>query len=92
VILRDTLREILVDQHPAAVPGPVLDRELIQAMPARSSQALVLTGVRRAGKSVLQSQLMGGHDRLFYCNLEDTRLYDLSPRDFPTFLYLDDGP
>jgi hypothetical protein len=26
----------------------------------------VLTGVRRAGKSVLQSQLMGGHDQLFY--------------------------
>jgi predicted AAA+ superfamily ATPase len=66
----------------------VLDRELIQAMPARSSQALVLTGVRRAGKSVLQSQLMGGHERLFYCNLEDTRPYDLSPRDFPTFLSL----
>jgi uncharacterized protein len=77
-----------MDQHPAAVPGPVLDRELIQALPARSSQALVLTGVRRAGKSVLQSQLMGGHDQLFYCNLEDTRLYDLSPRDFPTFLSL----
>jgi uncharacterized protein len=88
VILRDTLRDILADQHSPAVPGPVLDRELIQAMPARSSQALVLTGVRRAGKSVLQSQLMRGHEQLFYCNLEDTRLYDLSPRDFPTFLSL----
>ena len=70
--------------------GPVLDRELIQAVPARSSQALVLTGVRRAGKSVLQSQLMRGHERLFYCNLEETRLYDLSPRDFPTLLSLVD--
>ena len=88
MILRDTLREILVDQRPVAVPGPVLDRELIQAMPARTSQALVLTGVRRAGKSVLQGQLMRGHEQLFYCNLEDTRLYDLSPRDFPTFLAL----
>jgi uncharacterized protein len=72
------------------VPGPVLDRELIQAVPAASSQALVLTGVRRAGKSVLQSQLMRGHSSLFYCNLEDTRLYDLAPRDFPTFLSLID--
>lgn len=48
----------------------------------------MLTGVRRAGKSVLQSQLMRGHESLFYCNLEDTRLYDLAPRDFPTFLSL----
>jgi uncharacterized protein len=31
---------------------------------------------------------MRGHEQLFYCNLEDTRLYDLSPRDFPTFLSL----
>jgi uncharacterized protein len=50
----------------------------------------VLTGVRRAGKSVLQSQLMRADERLFYCNLEDTRLYDLSPRDFTTFLSLVD--
>ena len=70
------------------MPGPALDRELIEALPERSSQALVLTGVRRAGKSVLQSQLMRRHEQLFYCNLEDTRLYDLSARDFPTFLAL----
>ena len=79
-----------MDQRPTLVPGPVLERELIQTMPDRSSQALVLIGVRRAGKSVLQSQLMGEHERLFYCNLEDTRLYDLSPRDFTTFLSLID--
>jgi uncharacterized protein len=81
---------VLRDQHPVPVPGPVLDRELIRDLPAHSSQALVLTGVRRAGKSVLQRQLMRGHDRLLYCNLEDTRLYELSPGDFPTFLALID--
>lgn len=48
----------------------------------------MLTGVRRAGKSVLQGQLMRGEPAHFYCNLEDTRLFDLSPRDFPTFLAL----
>ncbi len=68
----------------------MLERELIQAVPLHTSQALVLTGVRRAGKSVLQSQLMRGNPSLFYCNLEDTRLYDLSPRDFATFLSLID--
>jgi predicted AAA+ superfamily ATPase len=55
-------------------------------MPERSGQALVLTGARRAGKSILQAQLMRGRPDAVYCNLEDTRLYDLSPQDFPTFL------
>ena len=59
-------------------------------MPSRSSQALILTGVRRAGKSVLQTQLMRDHEHLFYCNLEDTRLYELQPGDFPTLLELID--
>jgi predicted AAA+ superfamily ATPase len=68
----------------------VLDRELVQVMPTRSSQALILTGVRRAGKSVLQTQLMRDHEHLFYCNLEDTRLYELTPHDFPTLLSLID--
>ncbi|MEJ1962637.1 MAG: ATP-binding protein [Gammaproteobacteria bacterium] len=54
----------------------------------RTGQALVLTGVRRAGKSVLQAQLMRDRKASFYCNLEDTRLFDFSPRDFPTFLSL----
>jgi hypothetical protein len=33
---------------------------------------------------------MRRYEGRFYCNLEDTRLYELSPRDFPTFLELID--
>jgi predicted AAA+ superfamily ATPase len=77
---------VLADQSCPAVPGLVLNRELVRELPAQSSHAIVLTGVRRAGKSVLQSQLMRGESARFYCNLEDTRLFDLTPSDFPTFL------
>lgn len=56
----------------------------------RAGQALVLSGVRRAGKSVLQVQLMRERKTSFYCNLEDTRLFDFSPQDFPAFLSLVD--
>jgi predicted AAA+ superfamily ATPase len=52
---------------------------------ASAGHALVLTGVRRAGKSILQAQLMRGRTGAVYCNLEDTRLFDLAPADFPTF-------
>jgi hypothetical protein len=51
---------------------------------------LVLTGVRRSGKSTLQAQLMKTRKAAFFCNLEDTRLFDLSSRDFPNFLSIID--
>lgn len=63
-----------------------MPRELVEKVPGRSEQALVFTGVRRSGKSILQAQLMRRHAAPFYCNLEDTRLYGFSPPDFPTFL------
>ena len=76
------------DQRPADAPGPEILRELNASVPAHSTHALVLSGVRRAGKSVLQTQLMAQRRDWFYCNFEDTRLFGLSPADFPTFLSL----
>ncbi len=81
---------VLQDQRPATTPSPEVARELARALPRRSAQALVLTGVRRAGKSTLQAQLMKGRPRPFYCNLEDTRLFDLAAADFPNILALVD--
>jgi predicted AAA+ superfamily ATPase len=59
---------------------------MVHRIPTSSSQAIVLAGVRRSGKSILQSQIMRREKKPFYCNLEDTRLYGFSPADFPTFL------
>jgi hypothetical protein len=88
MFLRDTLLSILADQRPAETPGPEIPRELAASLPTRSSQALVLTGARRSGKSVLQAQMMRERSNAFYCNLEDTRLFGFSPADFPLFLSL----
>jgi hypothetical protein len=89
VFLRDTLSDILRAQRPLT-PELEVARELKASLPRGSGHALVLTGVRRAGKSVLQAQLMRDQREAFYCNLEDTRLFGLSPEDFPTFLSLID--
>jgi predicted AAA+ superfamily ATPase len=59
---------------------------LVPVIPNTTSQAIALKGVRRCGKSSLQAQLMRRCGLAFYCNLEDTRLYGLSPQDFPTVL------
>ncbi len=90
MLLRSTLLDILKDQRPPTVTDREVDRELTHAVSLRSKYALLLTGVRRAGKSVLQAQLMRERKDAFYCNLEDTRLYGLSPEDFPTLLSLVD--
>jgi predicted AAA+ superfamily ATPase len=86
VFLRDTLLAVLRDQRPVAPPAPEVARELLAALPGQSSQAIVLKGVRRCGKSCLQAQMMRRAGKAFYCNLEDTRLFGLSPEDFPTLL------
>jgi predicted AAA+ superfamily ATPase len=77
--------DILKNQRPTSVIGREVPRELLKALPAGSAQAIALTGVRRSGKSVLQAQLMDAGGGV-YCNLEDTRLYGLSPEDFPALI------
>jgi predicted AAA+ superfamily ATPase len=90
VLLRDTLLNILKDQDPPAVPGREVERERAPTLSLRAGRALVLTGVRRSGKTILQAQLIRDGEEAFYCNFEDTRLYGLSPEDFPTWLSLVD--
>ena len=86
MLLRDTLLDVLKDQRPPAPPKPEVAREVAASIPNASSQAIALKGVRRCGKSILQAQLIRRAGAAFYCNLEDTRLFGLSPEDFPTML------
>lgn len=85
MILRSTLLGVLTDQRPPAAPDPEVRRALAGHLPRKTVQALVLTGVRRAGKSTLQAQLMR-NKAAFYCNFEDTRLFGLETKDFPLLL------
>ena len=62
-------------------------RRVLESLRRVAGHALVLTGVRRCGKSTLQQQLRRRErGPAVFCNLEDTRLYGLEPADFPTFL------
>ncbi len=85
MILHDTLLDVLKDQ-PQAVAGGAVQRAILGNIPSRSGQVLVLSGVRRCGKSVLQAQVMQRDGHGAYCNFEDTRLYGLGPEDFPAFI------
>jgi uncharacterized protein len=86
VLLRDTILSVLKDQRLPVPLQPEVVRELAAAIPRQSAQAIALKGVRRCGKSILQAQLMRRGGKAFYANLEDTRLFGLSPEDFATVL------
>ncbi|MDR3055387.1 MAG: ATP-binding protein [Zoogloeaceae bacterium] len=87
-MLKDTLSGILQTQ---AFP-PSAPREVVRAVAADlvpvPGMATVLTGVRRCGKSTLQAQLARKHGYVFYCNFEDTRLFEMTAADFSLWLEL----
>ncbi|HOX02955.1 MAG TPA: ATP-binding protein [Candidatus Paceibacterota bacterium] len=86
MILRDTLSSVMRGSFAPPPPRPEVEREMLSQLTIRGSQAIVLTGVRRCGKSTLQTQLMRRTKSAFYCNFEDTRLFGLGPEDFPAIL------
>lgn len=58
-------------------------RELLGSLPVTSSHALVVSGIRRCGKSVLLHQFIRHEiDEVFYFNFADIRLYEFSASDF----------
>lgn len=60
-----------------------LHRNSIKTLPDLTSHALIVSGIRRCGKSTLLYQsLKERHPEALYLNFEDTRLYDFDPSDF----------
>lgn len=58
-------------------------RELLESLPITNSHALVVSGIRRCGKSVLLHQFIRNEiDEVFYFNFADIRLYEFSVPDF----------
>ncbi len=67
-------------------PPAEVERRLASEIAVQGLQSVVLTGVRRCGKSTLQLQLIRRTAGAAYCNFEDTRLFGMGPEDFPAFL------
>ena len=90
MLLRETLSSVISTSGPAlAAKDEVWRHFQPDWKPSSSSHALVLTGVRRCGKSTLQGQIRSGiKGTAVTINLEDTRLYGLGPEDFATILSL----
>ncbi|MDR1653851.1 MAG: ATP-binding protein [Prevotellaceae bacterium] len=60
-----------------------LEREDLRSLPDLSAYVLIISGIRRCGKSTLLKQfLTSKHKNAFFFNFEDIRLYDFSIEDF----------
>jgi len=80
-VLEEIAREQL-EHLRESVPGQ--PRDALAALPGLRTHALIVSGIRRCGKSTLLHQLIKQRNRptVFYFNFEDMRLYDFQTPDF----------
>lgn len=84
MILENILREVVTAQKRArSGRGKELLRDRLQTLPKLQSHALIVSGIRRCGKSTLLFQLLEEqYPDAFFLNFEDPRLYGFEPNDF----------
>lgn len=84
MILKSLLQEIAAAQKENLLKLQTgLRRHQLDEMPELTSHALIISGIRRCGKSTLLHQLLREkYQDAFYLNFEDPRLYDLELNDF----------
>ena len=67
---------------------PGIPREIDTAGITKTGAIIVITGIRRCGKSTLLRQLSKRYDDFLYINFDDDRLMDFTVADFPTLMFV----
>lgn len=84
MLVLSTLKSVIDAQRKSLLERDEgLTRALSWSIPVTASHALIVSGVRRCGKSTLLWQLLKPNlSEAIYLNFEDTRLYDFERSDF----------
>lgn len=84
MLLKSTINEVAESQKSNLTQRKSgLQRDLLHSIPELSSHALIISGIRRCGKSTLLHQLLESkYKGAFYLNFEDPRLYEFQLNDF----------
>ena len=83
MIQKDTLKSIIKPQLESLDSKDyTVDREKSKEITVEVGFAIVLSGVRRCGKSTLLRQMMKKIRKFYYLNFEDPRLFDFQVSDF----------
>lgn len=83
MLLKDTIEEIArIQYREVADLDPGTRRDLLDSIDIDSPQAVIISGVRRCGKSTLLRQIMKKSDSFNYFNFEDERAINFEVPDF----------
>lgn len=84
----DLLDQIIKEQNQNFLQKQLIAREM--TIPVQTNQILVVSGVRRCGKSILIRKSFPSDAQGLYLNFEDPRLVDFEAADFPKLVQLRD--
>lgn len=83
MILKDTLKEIVRSQEEELKHLDYgIKREKLDEITISRNFAVVISGIRRCGKSTLMHQLMKKHKSFYYFNFDDPRAFGFELSDF----------
>jgi len=83
MISKTVLTEIIISQRYKILKRDSgICREKLKHLKLRKGSALILSGIRRCGKSTLLKQLLDQNKNFYYLNLEDPRLDGFELKDF----------
>ena len=84
MIAKEVINQVLISQKESFLARDNgLKREALRTLPDLESYALIVSGIRRCGKSTLLYQLLKErYPGALYLNFEDPRLYEFAIRDF----------
>ena len=87
MITTTLLEELLLDQKDSFISrAPGVSREINLERYHVTGQIVVISGVRRSGKSTLMRQFAALYPDFLYINFDDDRLMDFSVADFSTLM------
>lgn len=80
MVTRELLGNVIADQQNVVDYPPVIPRTM--SLPDRSKQAVIITGIRRCGKSTYLRKTVGVKPESLYISFEDPRLEGFELSDF----------
>jgi len=82
-VLKEKLLEVIKAQHnDLGLDKKIVIRTDLSLVKPIKSFAVVISGIRRCGKSTLLKQILKNEKKFYYLNLEDVRLDDFELSDF----------
>ncbi len=83
---KEIIKQLVLEQQELFNQKERIIKRPLQENILKSKKIIVITGVRRCGKSTLLKQISKKYHSFFYFNFEDERLLDFTRHDFNTLL------